>query len=802
MAAARNRGLILALAGIAVLLAAGQAAYRPPVPLGTNAALDAFSAYRAKAILQSLVGNGIPHPIGSAAAAQLRESILRRLSALGYSAELQTGLTCSDGVCGNPVNIIAELETRSSGGGVPTDAGGSGGGDVPTDAGVATGAGMSTDGDVLLAAHYDSVPAGPGASDDGAGVATLLEIARVLAARPAPRHHIVLLFTDGEEAGLLGARLFVRDHPLSTRVRAAVNLDARGTSGLSLMFETGSANAWLMRLYGSVIARPVTNSLYYVVYKLLQNDTDFSIFKAAGYQGFNFAFIGNVGRYHTPLDVAANASSASIQHQGDNALAALLGLANARDLRAPAAESVFFDVFGRTLISWPAQWTLPAALLVLMLLLTEGSILLRARAVTPHEALWGAAGALGTLVSGTALCAAWLALAVAVGKVPPPAGASWIAHPLPMHIAAGALALFVAGAAAAWLAKRAGFWGFWLAAVLIVAFLAVACAIAVPGAGFVLLLAAAAAAVGALPSMLKAARYRAPAAWAVEFAAILPTLVIFAAAFPLLRFLYMALGSPAWPLSTLVLGLVAVNLLPLLAIAASRARSWIMVCAGVTATGGALLTLYLPTYSVDWPQRVTLEYWFDADSGTSHYWAQCGSGRLPAFLAAAAPFDPLPRARFAGSGARGFYAAAPAHSLAAPELTVLTLPAASPRASAGHLDLHLRSMRGAPEALVVFPRSAQVRQVKMAAPTGPVLAPLRRLRSGATLLDVVGLPAAGIDFSVETAGSLPVTVQVLDQSYDSEARALERARPSDATRSRDGDVTVVHRSVTLAPAGR
>ena len=29
---------------------------------------------------------------------------------------------------------------------------------------------------LLLSAHYDSVPVGPGASDDGVGVATLLEV--------------------------------------------------------------------------------------------------------------------------------------------------------------------------------------------------------------------------------------------------------------------------------------------------------------------------------------------------------------------------------------------------------------------------------------------------------------------------------------------------------------------------------------------------------------------------------------------------------------------------------------------------
>src|SRR5882762_8393716 len=136
MSAAGNRGLAFALAGIAMLLAATLAAYRP------------------QAILRDLVGNGIPHPIGSPAGARMRETIVKRLAALGYAPQLQSGFVCRDGVCGDPVHIIATL-------------------------------GGSTDGQdaVMLAAHYDSVPAGPGASDDGAAVAALLEIARILAAR-------------------------------------------------------------------------------------------------------------------------------------------------------------------------------------------------------------------------------------------------------------------------------------------------------------------------------------------------------------------------------------------------------------------------------------------------------------------------------------------------------------------------------------------------------------------------------------------------------------------------------------------
>src|ERR1700721_2884209 len=156
MVPAGNRGLLFALAGIALLLIATLAAYRPPAPLGANASPDAFSADRAKAILEDLVGDGIPHPIGSPAGARMRETIVRRLSVLGCAPQLQSGFVCRDGVCGDPVNIIATL----------------GGSTGDQDA-------------VMLAAHYDSVPAGPGASDAGPpGAGPLENTALSPAARP------------------------------------------------------------------------------------------------------------------------------------------------------------------------------------------------------------------------------------------------------------------------------------------------------------------------------------------------------------------------------------------------------------------------------------------------------------------------------------------------------------------------------------------------------------------------------------------------------------------------------------------
>jgi len=110
MVGARNRGLWLALILIALLQAATLLAYRPPAPTGPVAPAGAFSAARARSVLQDLFGNGVPHPIGSPGNSQVREAIVRRLRALGYSPELQGGFVCDDdGVCGSPVNIITRL---------------------------------------------------------------------------------------------------------------------------------------------------------------------------------------------------------------------------------------------------------------------------------------------------------------------------------------------------------------------------------------------------------------------------------------------------------------------------------------------------------------------------------------------------------------------------------------------------------------------------------------------------------------------------------------------------------------------
>jgi len=763
----------MAGAGIAVLLAAILTAYRTPAALGPAASPAVFSAFRARAILEDLVGDDLPHPIGSAGNAKVRERIVARLTALGYTTELQTGLVCNDFACGTPTNIVATYGTDA------------------------------IEHAVLLAAHYDSVPAGPGASDDGAGVANLLEIARILRVMPVRRHPIVLLVTDGEEAGLLGAQLFTREHRLAGQVWAAVNMEARGVSGPSLMFETGTANAWLMQRYAAVTPTPITNSLFYVVYKTLPNNTDFTVFKQASYQGFNFAFIGDVGRYHTPLDSFEHTSAGTIQHQGDNALSAVLALADSADVRPPAQDSVFFDVLARGVIVWPTALILPASLVALMLLMAEAFILCRRGQLQVRQAAYGAVGLLTNLLVGGLLSFGVLALLWVLGRLPPMDAPSWIAHPQAMHIGFAALALLSTGAVAAWFTQRAGFWGFWFGGSLSLALLSIASAIAIPGASYVFLLAAFAAALAPLPWMRRLAEGRTPSRGALEFIALAPGLIMLAVLLPLLLVMYSALGALAWPISTMVLCLTGCFLLPLLADATQEARQFSMLLGGAVTFAGICITLLLPTYSAAWPQRMNVEYWVDADRRAAHWWMQAASLRLPEAMADAVPFDPIPRARFAGYPALGFFADARALKLAAPELTqISTTPGASP--ATVHFELLLTSARDAPTAFVVFPARANVQDVLVVAHSGPLRAKLHRFRNGDTVLQIAGLASTGIRFGIDAAAA-PILATVLDESYGlpdalPAGKALQRARPQNATSSQDGDVTVVQRTVRLDPA--
>ena len=170
---------------------------------------------------------------------------------------------------------------------------------------------------LILACHYDSVPAGPGAGDDGAAVAALLEVARALMLKGPLARPVILLFTDGEELGLYGAQAFCENNPLADspqKVGLVLNFEARGSSGPSLMFETSKNNRWLIEQASAGLDRPMSSSAYVEIYRLMPNGSDLTVFMENEMPGMNFAFLRNPKHYHTPFDNLKNLDHQSLQH--------------------------------------------------------------------------------------------------------------------------------------------------------------------------------------------------------------------------------------------------------------------------------------------------------------------------------------------------------------------------------------------------------------------------------------------------------------------------------------------------------
>ncbi|GHU98292.1 hypothetical protein FACS1894211_01790 [Clostridia bacterium] len=182
---------------------------------------------------------------------------------------------------------------------------------------------------VVIQAHYDSVPMGPGAHDDMSSVASMLVVIKDMAAHPEKyelNSNVVFVFTDGEENGLYGASLSRKFQgfegaiwrgdeaaaaPVADRVGFIANFESRGTSGTDIMFETNSGNAGVVRQYAKINKTIYTNSLANFIYSVMPNGTDFSVYKqGTNTPGVNFANIGGGENYHTANDNLGNALNA------------------------------------------------------------------------------------------------------------------------------------------------------------------------------------------------------------------------------------------------------------------------------------------------------------------------------------------------------------------------------------------------------------------------------------------------------------------------------------------------------------
>lgn len=301
--------LLIAFVGISAIL--------PMRNLPASAPDDQFSAERALLHLKIIAAEA--HPSGSPAQAKVRDYLLAQLSAIGLKPELQKASGAE--------NVLARLK------------------------------GSKSEGAILIQAHYDSF-AGPGAVDNGAGTAALLEIMRALTAGPAPRNDVIVLFSDSEELpdAFTGTKAFVRSHPWMADVRVAIGLDTASRGFISTN-DLGENNGWLVR----VLARAYTNGAWSSMSGGGGYDT--LPFKQAGVRVLqledNYPYV----EQHTRADVVELVRPGSLQQLGEQALAVArqLLLADLSNTSSPQRSFLFLPYIA--LIHYPESWAPPLAVL-------------------------------------------------------------------------------------------------------------------------------------------------------------------------------------------------------------------------------------------------------------------------------------------------------------------------------------------------------------------------------------------------------------------------------------------------------
>ncbi len=381
-----------------------------------------FVVENVRAHVGMLAGTIGSRPVGSPANARARDYVVSELRRIGFTVRVQeTDARRPElGLTARVANIIAVLP-----------------GERPEALG--------------LVSHYDSSPDAPGATDDALGVAVSIEAARVLAASGRRQWTLMILVTDGEESGLMGAAALLTDPEVTTRLRAYINLESIGSAGPVVLFETGPGNPWLVSEWARRAPHPRGGSYALEIYRRLPNDTDFSILKTANVPGLNFAAIGDSYAYHTARDTPDRLARPAIRALGENVVAIARGLQDV-DITARRAESpTFFDIGGTTALSYGpiAHWLLAGVALLLGVI------------------AWLRVSADAVRTNGfgrwlLTLAWAWLGAAVVLGAM---VGATWLLRSAravyhPWYAGPGRLflLLLVAGALAGWSMARLGQW--------------------------------------------------------------------------------------------------------------------------------------------------------------------------------------------------------------------------------------------------------------------------------------------------------------------------------------------------------
>lgn len=710
-----------------------------------------FSASRAEQVLARILGPEKPHPVSTMENARVRGRIVQELQRLGLHPVVHGSFAChsprADGflICATVNDVIADV--------------------IP-------GTGKA----IVLLAHYDSVPAGPGAADDESGVATVIETARALVARGiVGKRPVMAVLTDGEEADLLGAAAFLHDPALKARVGAVVNVEARGNRGPSLLFQTSPGDGPLIDIYAHNTSAYATSSLYHEIYRFLPNDTDLTLFIGAGFPSYNFAYVGGVFDYHTANDTRTNLDPVSLQQQGDNMLGVVGGLEQADFGKLRGEDDIYLDILGRWLPRAPVSWALPLASVALLLLLAVAFL---ARGTPVFMRQWLGAFAVTPVLLVVSVGFGFLlhALAQLVSGMPDPS----YAQPAALRIA---LALELAGSAllvSRFAAVRAAAVATWLW----IAALGLAVAIFLPGFSPYFLVPALAAGLCLL------AATRAPESLEGSFG----TFALLTAALAALL-IWSSIGTTGeaimglklHPMFTVPFAIALSAVVPLLNRFALPRAAWMaaMVFFFVGAVCAALVQGLEPAYSTTAAQRLSIGY---VQNRERAFWTVDAMAPVPPAMRAIAAFSPRPR-RLMPAFSSVYAAPAGNPRYPVPDATIIARPSTNGIRS---ITLLFHGSDAADQMFLIIPRSARLQAVDLQGLH--YAAPASWSHQDTIAFMCMSRDCRNESVTLTLATPKPVTLGLYEQRFGLPgfAHALIAARPSTAVPSQNGDgVTLV-----------
>ena len=735
----RQNGFRLVAITALLLLAFGTKGWliQPPPP-PTTVESGTFDTTRAVARLERILGDQRAHPVDSAANDAVRERLIGEMRAIGLSPQVRERMDCNGTLtsrsvsCSMTRNIVASI-------------------------------GPDTGKRLLLNAHYDSTPTGPGASDDGIGVASMLEVAALLRASP-PARPITLLFNEGEEYGLNGARAFVEGDPLATEVDTLINIDSRGVSGPAIMFETSIPNGPALADYARATARPYANSLSTDFATLIPNTTDNTVFKERGWKTLSYSIIGNETRYHSPGDTIDALDRASLYHLGSEVLAATRILSGQAG-EANQGRRVFTDVAGRGFVSLPLA---VAGVILLALLIATAVVALR------RKAIGRPLGAVAIAVFGSIVVGSVMVEFAALIR----AGDYWRAHPLIAYLAVYATLLTVECALLAWFARSFDRDRLRVAAWLLILLFGSIASLALPGATIYFL----AAPLLALAAMLF--DKRPPIATTLFWAAALIQLLLFAELLALIEMLLID-----GPLSA-VAPLAALAALPFLieVLPSGKPRGTVLIM-GIAALGLSAAAMVMPRTSEVRPGAFTIDYVRDDVRGKTNWTVASKQAPLPeswsrfgAWRAAVMPHN----------GRRRWITDAPTIDVPRPAIRLL-----SSRPSGKGRIVQLAIGRGGNDA-VSLKFDKRVAVVAMGLP-GRMRSIPRDAEPGPAFLRCTGRSCDGLILEVRLADRKKVKAELIGTRFGlpDEGKPLAAARPANTHPQYAPDSNIRIRGVTF-----